>query len=260
MSKDWQEENYLDFKELEEQITKFFDKSDYDETLRIQLNELEMLESMFPNPGEFSIYDYSVIADINDFLDGKTSLLPPCLDFNINLVIGDNIKLEVCVNLPHDYPTSEPDIFVRNDALTRNQQHELNADLAMYISTLDHGEICICSAISWLQENAMTYFNKTNNNKINKKRPIPVQVIDDTKNDNKVFMRYWIYSHHIYSKIKRREILDLAQEYNITGFCLPGRPGIICGEGWNVDCEDWWQKVKYKTYSTFYFRPINKWA
>jgi hypothetical protein len=29
----------------------------------------------------------------------------------------------------------------------------------------------------------------------------------------------------------RREILDLANEFGITGFCLSGRPGIICAEG-----------------------------
>ena len=42
--------------------------------------------------------------------------------------------------------------------------------------------------------------------------------------------RYWIYSHHIYSKIKRRNILDMSREYDVTGFCQPGKPGIICVE------------------------------
>jgi hypothetical protein len=42
---------------------------------------------MFPNPGEFSVYDYSVIADIHEFVDGKCSVYPPRLDFAINLDI-----------------------------------------------------------------------------------------------------------------------------------------------------------------------------
>jgi hypothetical protein len=29
----------------------------------------------------------------------------------------------------------------------------------------------------------------------------------------------------------RREILDLANEFGMTGFCLPGKPGIISAEG-----------------------------
>jgi hypothetical protein len=44
------------------------------------------------------------------------------------------------------------------------------------------------------------------------------------------FSRYWIHSHHIYSKAKRRDLLALAQQYRLTGFCLPGKPGIICVE------------------------------
>ena len=39
------------------------------------------------------------------------------------------------------------------------------------------------------------------------------------------FSRYWIYSHHIYSKVKRKNILDLAAQFCLTGFCLPGKPG-----------------------------------
>lgn len=65
------------------------------------------------------------------------------------------------------------------------------------------------------------------------------------------FSRYWIYSHHIYSKIKRREIIELAKENNITGFCLPGKPGIVCIEGSLVECDYWWQKVSLFDYEQF---------
>jgi hypothetical protein len=39
----------------------------------------------------------------------------------------------------------------------------------------------------------------------------------------------------------RREILDLANKFGITGFCLPGKPEIICAEGLARDCTDEWQ-------------------
>jgi hypothetical protein len=144
--------------------------------------------------------------------------------------------MEVCVNLPHDYPATEPDIFVRSDKLSREQQHSLNKDLATFISSLDRGEICICSAVSWLQENALQYI-KT------EQLPLMFKQEKDEEANALVFVRYWIYSHHIYSKTKRREILDLALEYNISGFCLPGRPGIICAEGTARNCGEWWHRV-----------------
>lgn len=236
MSSTWEDDSFLDFKELEDQLSQFVDKSEIDEMLRIQLEEVEMLQSMFSNPGEFEIYDHSVIADINEFVEGKNNSLPPRLDFTIHLVI-DEKKLEVCVNLPLNYPADEPDIFVRSDSLSRAQQHELNSDLAKHICSLTKGEISIYPTVAWLQENAGSYF-------ISKNR-VPKGNQPITRNTDVCdhFTRYWIYSHHIYSKIKRRCIMDLAQEYSITGFVLPGRPGIICAEGWESDCSDWWQRV-----------------
>ncbi|KAF4523106.1 hypothetical protein B566_EDAN003120 [Ephemera danica] len=227
----------LDLKELEAQILKFVDKSDVEEMLRIQLSELEMLQSMFSNPGEFCMDDYGALADIHEYIEGRCTVLPPQLDFTIKLIL-EAVKMEVCVNLPHDYPATEPDIFVRSDKLSRDQQHSLNKDLASFILSLDRGEICICSAVSWLQENALQYV------KVPDTPPLFKQESDEQDNSALMFVRYWIYSHHIYSKTKRREILDLAVEYNITGFCLPGRPGIICAEGTNRNCGEWWHRVK----------------
>lgn len=68
--------------------------------------------------------------------------------------------------------------------------------------------------------------------------------IDD---DNRplALARYWVYSHHIYSNMKRKSIIDEAKVNSLTGFCLAGKPGIICVEGLVDDCEYWWQTVKY---------------
>jgi len=99
-------------------------------------------------------------------------------------------------------------------------------------------EPCIYTLISWLQDNAETYL----------KASVCNQAIKRNKNNMDdhttiVFSRYWIYSHHIYSKFKRRDIMNLAKENSITGFCLAGKPGIICMEGTLEDCEYCWQKV-----------------
>ncbi|XP_077302744.1 RWD domain-containing protein 2B isoform X2 [Arctopsyche grandis] len=61
---------------------------------------------------------------------------------------------------------------------------------------------------------------------------------------DKTYSRFWIYSHHIYSKTKRKDMLSLADEYRVTGFMLSGKPGIVCVEGDKDDCEHWWADVK----------------
>ena len=46
------------------------------------------------------------------------------------------------------------------------------------------------------------------------------------------------------SKTKRKNILDLAKENGLTGFCMPGKPGIVCLEGILDVCNDVWSIIK----------------
>jgi hypothetical protein len=55
----------------------------------------------------------------------------------------------------------------------------------------------------------------------------------------------WIHSHHIYSKSKMKNIEDWAKELNLTGFFLPGKPGLMCVEGLETNCNIWWQRVTF---------------
>lgn len=201
------------------------------ENLQVQMDELESLQAMFYNPGEIKIEDISAFLDIKDFLKGKTNVVPPCLDITVNLVI-DDAKFELCVSLGHGYPSTEPEIFVRNNRLNRNQHVELNKNIGTFIAEHARGEPCIFSAISWLQDNAHQY--------IELEKP---ENIEQTQKDEEL-VRYWIYSHHIYSKTKRKTLIDLAQKLNVSGFVMPGKPGIICVEGSANDVNEWWQTVK----------------
>lgn len=199
--------------------------------LESQLSELEVLQSMFVNPGEIRFDDQTIVTHIKNYINNKIKIIPASLDFTINLSI-DNSNFELCVSLPHDYPEIVPDIFVRNNKQNRDQQRKINADLKNYIQELER-DICVYSAVTWLQDNGAQY------------------IVNFVSNDsglikikNNECARYWIYSHHIYNKTKRREILNLASEYELTGFCLPGKPGVVCIEGLAEDCINWWTFIK----------------
>ena len=47
---------------------------DVHESLQLQLSELEMLISMFPNEGDLCVTDPGVVSEIQDFLSGKFEL------------------------------------------------------------------------------------------------------------------------------------------------------------------------------------------
>ena len=49
------------------------------------------------------------------------------------------------------------------------------------------------TVVSWIQENAMLYLDNDDDDSKDKQRT------ENKKTDS--FSRYWIYSHHIYSKV-----------------------------------------------------------
>lgn len=205
------------------------------ENYQAQVAELEALQSIYPD--ELTIMDHGVLADINNFISGIYTEISLPLEYV--LTISDpkgNWQLNVA--LPADYPTSKPDVYVRSESFDRLEQSNFNKSLSNITVVQEEGQPCIYFLISWVQENIEKYFNST---KIKKSRKPPDKTSDKV---NHCFSRYWIYSHHILSKIKRREIVEIAKENNITGFSLPGKPGIICIEGASAECEDWWQRIK----------------
>lgn len=71
--------------------------SHVENNIELQLSELEMLGSMFPNKDELELTDPGVISDLNDFLSGKLGRENISkLEYNINLNI-----LEVRINEEH---------------------------------------------------------------------------------------------------------------------------------------------------------------
>ncbi|XP_076062335.1 RWD domain-containing protein 2B isoform X2 [Oratosquilla oratoria] len=212
------------------------DPDELQSMVALQLSEFDMLQSMFPGTGELVVDDPSILLDLREFAEKATETRPQHLDFVLNLDV-ENGQLHVSVNLPLEYPKSEPDIFVRSQKLSRSQQYFLNQDLMKYLKTFEVGDLCIGPAITWLQENGAKYLEEDSekNNSSENKRLETVEA---------KFERLWIYSHHIYSKTKRKDILELAKEFDLTGFCLPGKPGIICVEGLARNTEDWWNRVR----------------
>ncbi|KAL7566877.1 hypothetical protein ACA910_021367 [Epithemia clementina (nom. ined.)] len=59
-----------------------------------------------------------------------------------------------------------------------------------------------------------------------------------------VLGRRLIYSHHIISKQKRKDLQDLAQQYQLTGYVKIGWPGLILIEGQEEDCCQFYDNIR----------------
>ncbi|XP_041368981.1 RWD domain-containing protein 2B-like [Gigantopelta aegis] len=212
--------------------------ADLKDLLELQLSEVEMLASMFPNPGEFSLDSRSALADVQAFVEGKIQYqyLRTRIGFTVRIAADSNKKqmLELVVHLPHKYPAVAPEVFFRAPQMSRESDHQLNEGLTEFINSTERGEICIGAVVQWLEENSPKYISSKEAPSRTQKTP----VVDS------VFTRLWVYSHHIYSKTKRRDILDWAHELKVTGFCMPGKPGVICIEGYGSQVEEMWFRIR----------------
>lgn len=106
------------------------------------------------------------------------------------------------------------------DALKEFLHEKINTDMPY-----------VMEFVSWIQEHEELFLSSSSTT---------------TKSEKKssTFSRLWIYSHHIFSTEKRRNILHWAQQLNLNGFSLPGKPGIICLEGDDDDLDQYWTRLR----------------
>ena len=202
------------------------------QNIEMQLAEVELLQSMYPQEQEFKLNNVTMLEDLREWLENDETASP---ESSISFVLKLN-NVQMFVQFPYDYPSKKcAEIFVRSNELTRDNQSKLNKDILDFLNEAFEAECAITSeAICWLQEHICEY------SEVMEQSCSEIEHIDGPVN----FGRLWLYSHHIYSKTKRKNILDLAKDNKLTGFCMPGKPGIVCLEGILDICNDVWCIIK----------------
>ncbi|XP_077579051.1 RWD domain-containing protein 2B [Stigmatopora nigra] len=234
------------------------------ERAEAQLAELDLLASMFPT--ELEIVDQLALAELRNQVEveaeGQTSSssssssaeqLPSSRPhFVINLRLDDDrraaegIDFILSCTYPPDYPGVLPELTVRCGQLTRAQRPRLHSDLRAHLARACPGEPCVLPAVEWLRDNLGDLVRASSAAAVAAVAAAPPG--DNDHDGEEAFARLWIYSHHIYNASKRKNILEWAQELRLSGFSMPGKPGVVCVEGARDDCEDFWARVKCLTW------------
>ena len=208
--------------------------------LQSQLEEIEVIQSMFCGEGEkVVIADTTPFTEARYYLAGHTQQYDSILSFTLRQdIILDSppgqvkITTKVHCSFPRNYPLSaNPRVRVICDGASNSSHINFDTKLAEYISCIAVGEQCMIDIIQWIQENIQKYIQ------INSQHSKPAKQVSESAITDSTLSRIWIYSHHIYSIIKRKNILNWAEELKLTGFSLPGKPGIIHAEG-SISCVD----------------------
>uniref|UniRef100_A0A3B4AVC7 RWD domain-containing protein n=1 Tax=Periophthalmus magnuspinnatus TaxID=409849 RepID=A0A3B4AVC7_9GOBI len=206
-----------------------------------QLAEIELLSSMFSTREELEFSDPFALALLRSYVEGTASKdVPPTSrpHFLIKQKIQP-IDVIVSCTYPSEYPSVLPEITVRYGLVNRSQQSQLHLDLSAHLSETCLGEVCVLSAVDWLKDHLHLYTSASSTPAPNQRAPPPAQ-------NPEVFTRLWIYSHHIYNKVKRKSIMEWSKELGLTGFSMPGKPGVVCVEGSRAACENFWARYLVK--------------
>ncbi|XP_028319943.1 RWD domain-containing protein 2B [Gouania willdenowi] len=220
------------------------------ECAEAQLAELELLLSMFPSEEELEITDQLSVDQLRDYVEVSGSLdsPPPPPPSRPQFLLKHRLhgmEFILSCSYPSDYPKVLPEIAIRCCGLSRAQQTQLQALLSAHLLNTCQGEVCVLAAVDWLKDN-LEDFIKTSSPAAAAQQKDPVEEV--------FFTRLWIYSHHIYNKSKRKNILEWSRELGLSGFSMPGKPGIVCVEGPQTSCEDFWSRVKVLTWKKIMIR------
>lgn len=203
--------------------------------LQKQIDELDMLLSIYCNPGELKVTDHSVTADINEYLEHKLQTITDKLEYTIRLDIQNSV-VDVQFELPHLYPLIEsPDVSVRSSLCTKSIESTIKQMLDEFIQTLDKSDVYVYEIVSWMKDNFEEFLSAAKN---------PATTNEQQKKSDTLMERLWIYSHHIKSKTKRQNIVKLSKDFKLSGFMLPGKPDVICVEGEKENTQQFWKLIR----------------
>ena len=232
-----------------------------------QLQELEVLTAMFPD--ELLMTDPSLLIDAQDFCNsqGQSSVILQSLTFDLSLV-SDNCSTEesadfvagvhfkLSVKLPKSYPSvRRPELSITADTMSRTELTNAKGATNDFVSTLPLGEQILLEIIMWMKENLVTFRNSKDdsNDSLSERKDTKEK---KTEEDDLVSM--WLYMHHIYSKHKRKDIQNWSRDYDLTGFSLPGKPGVVHIEGVAANVDAYFDRLKSLPWKSIKCRCRNK--
>lgn len=227
--------------------------------IRKQLEEYNLLSSAY-SAEELSVQDgEEVLKRLEEYITSKDTekfLQPPSdyLDYTLLLKLpqsnetNGSVQLQVNICLPHLYPGLErPSVLLFSRDIEMSVLTKLKEGLIHYLNDVYNDEPYLFEIIHWLQENLGQSMGQVNQ----AAAPPPTinHSITSVSPDLQIeffeyYERVWIYSHHIVAPSKRQQIIQLANQLNLSGFSRPGKPGIICVEGLRENAEQFWREIK----------------
>jgi len=218
------------------------------ENLESISHEIALLMAMYPRGVFFESQDhYELFVDRGDYqplcLKTGQALNEKPLKFVVQLsfdVDHTEATIDVHFEVNANYPSVElPRVHLRSDYLKRKFLSNLNSGLMEALPDICVlGEVSTCACLEWVQKRREEILDAVVSKAYDRK------MTDSEILEGPTLMRYWLVSHHIYRKELIQKIKNLADELDLTGFYLCGKPGVICVEGAEPNCAEYCSRLK----------------
>ncbi|KAI8835802.1 hypothetical protein BJ741DRAFT_606988, partial [Chytriomyces cf. hyalinus JEL632] len=224
------------------------------EVLEEALTTIEVLRSMHEPMDEFhilhpsnlstvSVLDTDTLSQIRDQDGGQVEL---CIDIRNSSISDTDTRNTTClmitIPLSDEHRHSGFSLSVRHETWMSREVHARlqRACVGDGVDSLDWSEIAL-NAIQALREEQCDLLKE-------------MQDTDDTEQmseeatiqtqDAEPLQRCWFLLISLSTPSKRDELVAWAPQYNLSGFVLAGKPGLVCLEGARKDIDAYMSEIK----------------
>ncbi|KXS95440.1 hypothetical protein AC578_4709 [Pseudocercospora eumusae] len=216
--------------------------------LAYQLDQIELLQAMFPEHDELSIDDdnQKLIHSLRRCCDEgiieaatPARLVPEAVSLVLTLTLhefGTAQKISMYIEVPltrHITAAEAPPLKVR----VRQPDWLTKAELAQVVDGMPEDDSL--SAIEHVREQARDLLRLRQESSIS---------AANANASSQPIVRVWFYFPSISTREKRDDIVRYGPSYALSGFLLAGKPGILCLEGAAQDIDDYMTFIKTESW------------
>lgn len=196
--------------------------------LQNQVHQIDLILAMYSGESHLADGDHEIYESIKRGLEEPSykyqrpdkSFITVHISVPIDLVaksLSLILSVEVPVLLQASHQAQDDLLpFVqlhRPDWLTRKAFNQI-------VGGLPGGtEDCISETIQYLQQEVPSVIDRNS------------EIKREVLNDSSPLARVWFYFPSLSTREKRSDLVKLAPQYELTGFVLAGKPGVLCVEG-----------------------------
>ncbi|KAG6357976.1 hypothetical protein INS49_013859 [Diaporthe citri] len=218
--------------------------------LEAQLSMVELIRAMYPSSTEKSDSTTDeMIERLRSWCEsscppGGSGTVPSRFSFDMTIpldtegaeALSPEIQISIAVPLTStDVEMTEPPPLTYS---LRQPVWMSRAELAELGSGMPAGDVL--GAFDYIQENAPRYLrNASQSQREESSRP---------GKDAGPLMRVWFYFPSLSTREKRKDLVSYTTAYDLTGFVLAGKPGVLCLEGGSGNIDGYMNAIKNESW------------